>query len=440
MALLGLQTGIVRYVPIAVRQGDEAGLWGIIQIGILVPTLIGLILAGIVFLLAEPIANHIFSEPRMTPVLRLFSLGIPLAALIAATSSVIIGFKRMQYHVYANSVILYLVKFPLTVIMLLIGLGVVGVVAGHVVALAVALALLFYYVNKLFPLNRPLNSARRNPGPLLRFTLPTYLASLVNMLGGSFETLVLGILSMTKEVGVYTAALRLSAVSSMFMLSLGAISEPIISDLYSRAELNQLRRYHQTVTKWEVMFSLPIFLTFVIFAEQLLSIFGADFTAGATALIILASGSLVMASTGPSGYMINMTGHSKLSFINSVFFLIITVVLDILFIPRWGITGAAFAGTLAIVFRNVLQVAEILFLLQILPFNWSFLKPAAAGIVAAGITYLAIHRLVLSSLILQTTAGVALLWGNYFLVLILLKFSEEDRIVLNRLLFRLKFR
>jgi len=440
MALLGLQTGVVRYVPIAVRQRDEAGLWGIIQVSIALPALLGLIFATIVFLLAEPLAKQAFNEPDLEPVLRLISLSIPLAALITIVSSITRGFKQMQYEVYANNVALSLVKLSLTVGLLIAGLGTMGVVAAHVTASAVTLVLLIYFTHTLFPLNRPLHTARRSSGELLRFSLPVYLARLINTLGGSFETLVLGFLGMTVGVGVYAAALRLSTVGNLFYLSIVAISSPIISDLHSRGESVQLERFYQTTAKWSVMFNLPVLLTFVLFAEPLLSIFGADFTAGATGLIILAFGSLANAGVGPCGTMINMTGHSKLSFVNSVFFLVTTLGFDLLFIPRWGVTGAALASSLSIALVNILRMLEVFFLFRILPYNWSSLKPVTAGLVATGVTCLINQRLTLNSLMLQVAAGMSILWGIYVLMVILLKFSEEDRLVLNRLRVRLNFK
>ncbi len=37
IALLGLGSAIVRYIPIAINQKDDARLWGIIQVGVFVP-------------------------------------------------------------------------------------------------------------------------------------------------------------------------------------------------------------------------------------------------------------------------------------------------------------------------------------------------------------------------------------------------------------------
>ena len=81
LALLGLQTGLVRFLPPAIRQKDDASIWGIIQVCGGLPALLSLALAVGVILLADPLASMAFHEPRLAPVLRLISLSIPLDTL-----------------------------------------------------------------------------------------------------------------------------------------------------------------------------------------------------------------------------------------------------------------------------------------------------------------------------------------------------------------------
>jgi O-antigen/teichoic acid export membrane protein len=437
LALLGLQTGMVRYLPIALRRRDEASMWGIIQVGAAVPALLGLILAGIMFLLAEPLANQLFHAPSLAPLLRLVALVIPLDALSFIAFTVILSFKQLQYSTLANNVVLPLVKLFLTIGLLVAGMGTLGIMAAHVTASAVGLALLVYFVNHLFPLNRPLSAAKRNPGELLRFSLPAHLAWAINAVRGSLETLVLGFVGLTTGVGVYTAALRLSTIGNMFYTSIASISAPIISDLHSRGESGQLEWLYQTTNKWLVTFNLPLFLTCVIFAAPLLSIFGADFASGATGLIIMAAGTLANTSTGVGATVIDMTGHTKVNFVNSMVLVVVAVGFDLFLIPRWGVIGAALASSLSVFLVNLLCLGEVFFLHRILPYNRSFIKPIVAGLVAVGITYLLIQQLSLSPL-LSLVVGSPVLWGTFALVIMLLGFSAEDRLVLGSLRSRLQ--
>lgn len=433
ISLLGLDAGVVRYLPIANRTRDKPGIWGIIQIAIALPTLVSLIISGCLFLLAEPISIYLFNDPRLIQVFQLFSVCIPLATLIITLSSITKGFKQMQYEVYANNIVFYLVKFPLTLVMLVIGWEVLGLVVAHIVASAVALVMLIYFVHTLFPLNQKLSKAKRNLYKLLRFSLPIYLAKVVERLGGELETLMLGFLGLTIGVGIYSAALRLSNVGIMFYLSIIAISAPIISDMYSRGDYIQLKTFYQTTAKWSMTFNIPIFLILTIFAEPLLSIFGEDFTSGSTGLIILAFGPLISSSSGLGGTVINMTGYSKLTLVNSSLFLLTSLGFGLFFIPLIGVPGAALATTIAVAVRNFLQMGQVFYIHRMLPFNITFLKPIIAGFIAAGLTYIIKPWLIQTNQVINITLGVISLLLFYSITLFLFKFSDEDRVVLDRI-------
>lgn len=436
---LGLGAAIVRYVPIAIGHRDEARLWGVIQTGLALPTLVSSALAIGVFLLAEPLACAVFGRPDLVPVLRLASFGIPIYALMSELSSTTQAFKRMEYKVYAEDTALNLLKLVLSLAFLVMGFSVMGVVLAHNVALAVSMGMLLYFVHRLFPLNRPLKTAKRNLREMLGFSLPLYLTRVLSQLSGSLESLVLGSFGLVSGIGIYTTALRMSEIGNLFHHSLQRIALPMISDLFSRGELGQLTRVYRTTTKWGMTFNLPVFLTIALFAEPLLSIFGPEFVVGAAGLTILAFATLFNASTGVCGSVITMTGYSKLTFSNSIVFFVLNIALDLLLIPHWGVIGAALAVTLADVIINVLRTAQVLVLLRIWPYDWSFLKPMTASLLAAGVTYFVGQLLILMPLILQVAVGASVLWSVYASAIVLMKLSEEDRLVLSRLWARFGF-
>ena len=128
-----------------------------------------------------------------------------------------------------------------------------------------------------------------------------------------------------------------------------------------------------------------------------------------------------------------MTGHSRLTFANSIIYLVSNIALDLLFIPRWGVVGAALAVTISDILINTLRTVEVFVLLRLWPYDRSFLKPITAALLATGAAYLINQRLALMPLMLQVIVGTLLLWRIYALLIMLLKLSEEDRLVLDRL-------
>lgn len=437
MAMLGLQVGMVRFLPPVIREKDDKSIWGIIQICLGLPGFFSLFLAAGLFLLADPLNALMFHDPRMTPLLRLVSLMIPLDTLAFMAYVITISYKQPKYNVIANNILTPLLKLMLAAGFLALGLSTKGVLISQIIASAVGLAVLIYFVNTLFSLRRAFGSARQHIAPLLRYSLPVQLGWMITTLRSTFSTLVLGFLGLTTGVGVYTAASRFSLIGSMFYLSVGNISTPIIADLHSQGKSFLMKAYYQTTTRWMVMFNLPVFLTSVLFAKQLLWIFGDDFTAGAPSMMIMAVGTLVYTATGVGANILDMTDHPTINTINSVVMVIVTIILNLLFIPPLGVIGAAIASTVSTVVVNVLCLVEVWVILGMQPYNFSFIKPIAASLAAALVTLILNHFLHLPVL-LQLMVGCSALWFIYASVLYLLKFSPDDQIVLGRFLSRLQ--
>lgn len=439
IASLGLSAGMSRYIPIALQKSDNVYLRGIIQVGIVVSGFASLLFAFGVFLLAGPISEYFFKQPDLKPLLQLASLIIPAGTLITVLRGVIQGFKELKYIAYED-IALNFVKLVLTVIFIWVGWGTIGAIGAHILAYFIGGLMLFYFIHKLFPLFENLTKADRNTKSILRFTLPLYLSQLLRQFSGSIQTFVLGTMGVMSGVGIYTTVLRLSGVGNMFHNALQTIAIPMISDLHSRGEKEQLNRVYRTITKWSITFNLPIFLVTCIFAAPLLSFFGEDFIAGVSGLIILAFSALFNVSTGVCGSIITMTGHSRLTFINSIITLVLNIVLSLFFIPAWGVIGAALAIAICSILVNTLRLIQVYILLGLWPYDLSFLKPITAALVAAGFVYSVNLWLVIFPALIQLIAGASLIGVIFVVVIILLKLSEEDRLVLKRLSDRFKLK
>jgi len=438
-AMLGLQTSMVRFLPPAIHEKDDKSAWGIIQISIGLPLILSLVLAIGILMLANPLADIFFHDLRMVPFIRLASLLVPLDTLASMAYVLTISFKQPKYSVIANNILAPLVKLLLAATFLAVGFSTSGVLVAQIVASAAALVALAYFVNALFPVRRALGSSKEHIRPLLHYALPVYLGWMVNTLRSTFSTLVLGFLKLPTGVGIFTAASRISTIGNMFYLSIGNISTPIIADLHAQHKHTQLKNYYQTTTRWLILFNIPIFLTSVLLAEPLLWIFGDDFTAGATSMVILAIGTLVHTSTGLGANILDMTDHPKINMINSVVMVFVTILLNILLVPRWEVVGAAIASSICTLMVNIVCLVEIWILLGMQPYNWNLIKPLIAGLVAGASAWLLISLIDLS-LLLQLLLGGGLLWVIYVLFLFLLKLPADDQLVLDHLLVRLKLK
>jgi O-antigen/teichoic acid export membrane protein len=171
----------------------------------------------------------------------------------------------------------------------------------------------------------------------------------------------------------------------------------------------------------------------LLYPAQLLAVFGAGFAAGATALIVLACGELVNASTGICGSIIDMTGQTKLKLINSVTWFISIVGLNVLLIPRWGVMGTAVATFVSISIVNILRALEVWFLYHIHPYNLTFAKPLVAALSTFGLMTLLNRWFSPGMNPIYVIIHIALLFVLYGGILFLMGFSPEERVIITRM-------
>jgi O-antigen/teichoic acid export membrane protein len=430
LTMLGMTAALVRYVPLFASRRDEAGLWGTLQIGIGIPTALSLLLALGLFALAAPVANLIFDEPQLTTPLRVISLAVPFLTLGNALSAATRGFKKMQYTAIGRDIAQPVAKLLLIVPLAIAGMTAVQALAAHTVSVIVVVILLVYFLNGLFRLWRPLGTAQRHTRDIFRFSLPLYLSRLIKTFRGNIQTVLLGALSSVTSVGIFTVVGQVNMVGGMFHNSIVAVSSPIVSDLHSRGQREELARFYRTMTKWTLTLNLPFFLIVLIFPEPVLSIFGEDYVSGILALLILAWGNLISAGTGICGVVLNMTGNSTWSLINTVVLSVLLIGLNVWLIPLWGVVGAAVASLASIALINLMRLTEVFVLLRLWPYDRSFLKPILAAVDAGLAAWIAGKLVHVGANLLYLILGAALIFVVYLGVLLMLGLSAQDRMVL----------
>jgi hypothetical protein len=183
---------------------------------------------------------------------------------------------------------------------------------------------------------------------------------------------------------------------------------------------------------------LPFFVVIVLFREPILLVFGESFSAGATALLILAVAEIVNAGTGICGPVLDMTGHTTMKLVNAITMTFLLILCNALLIPRFGVTGAAVASLIGISVTNLMCLVEIWWFERLLPFDLGFWKPtiAALGALATGA---ALEHFAPPGANPAGAAAEALFVGAVFLGLLLLTgLPESDRLVLTRTLAKLE--
>ena len=386
----GMENGVVRYVAHHREHGDEARVRGTIVQALLITLAISLVLSVVLFVGAGLIADRLPKDaPEMVSVLRAFAFVLPFFVFMSMTAWATQGFQTVTYAAYIQQLIRPGLFLLFVGVCYVLGAGIIGVIAAYALAMFIAGCAGLYYLKKLFPaLFDRRAQTKFETKALFGVSVPMSITQGAQYLNNWSAILILGAFAAGAPVGIFNAAARTATFLTAVRFAFSGIFSPIISGLHARQDTEEMGRLYKDVSRWIFTGAFVLFLVIVVFAPQVMSVFGASFGQGVTALVIVAVAQLYSSSVGPAPRMLAMTGNQNFAMIATSVAAVTGVVVSLILIPRYEILGAAIGMATAIITENTGTMVAVKWRLGFWPFNLAWLKPLVAGAIAAGATYL----------------------------------------------------
>jgi O-antigen/teichoic acid export membrane protein len=432
--VFGMDMGAMKFVSHHLAEGQRAKARETLIVAASLAFGSGLVAAIGLAWFAHPIAVTLYNKPDLVLSLICFATAIPLGTLTIVLLSTLQAFQNVGYTILIKYLWEPIGKFVLAAIMLWAGFHLLGVLISIVLTFAVSAILSIYAVYRL-EFSRS-DSFRvwnmREARTLLAYCFPLVISNLFGVVASRSDILILGYWTTAQEVGIYLAAFQTAAIMALVLNAFGTSLGPIMSRAWSQQDRGRISDSYQAVSRLSMMVALPIFCCFILFASDILAIFGSEFSRGSAALMILAAGQVFNTATGSANTVLLMSGHSRLVMTNTVIMGVALLAATATIIPFWGMTGAAIAASTTFILTNLIRVFQVWRLHQVQPYTWEQAKPIAAAAAATGIT-LILHKsaLLLPSPVLGLTLGALYLSGVW-----LLGISRQDRLVFESLVAR----
>lgn len=432
VATVGMDRGVLRYVSFH-RGLDEkskalSSIYTVLKIGLFS----AIALMVIQIMLAPYLTVKIFKEDSiLTLLIIFFAVSMPFAVLSNIMGYATQGYKLLKYKVTA----LQIVQPTIMLIGLLITYLYMDQTAAVILPILMAEIAGFFaigwFLRRLSHIRlRNIFTTRINP-EILKFSYPLMFMTIVGTLMHWIDILMLGIFLDSEQVGLYQPAVRTMGVIRMFLLAFNGIFAPMISELYAKNNIPEMKRLYRLVFRWILIFALPILVLLFLYPAKIMLLFGPEFLPGSDVIRVLAIGIILQSLTGIGSSLLVMIGRTRLNLLNILAASILNIVLNIILIPRMGLIGAAWGTVGAMTLLSIIRTVECQVITKINPFQLKLLKPVAAFlVVAALLLYL---RPVLYPLhTVLTLVFASLISGTvYLLVIYLLKLDDDDREVIQ---------
>src|SRR5262249_43946571 len=141
------------------------------------------------------------------------------------------------------------------------------------------------------------------------------------------------------------------------LLTAGA---PMLSAAHGGQNLAERDHLFYLMTSWSVAASLPLILFLLLFAPDVLALYGGRFAGqGTLPLQALVAAQFVSLLCGPVGSVAMMSGLERHCLVISVVCTALSTALLVALVPWWGLLGAALTIVVAVIVLNLALVALV---------------------------------------------------------------------------------
>lgn len=347
-AAFGIGAALTKYV--AEFSDDLAKTKEYISSGMIGSVVTGSAMGIVLYLLSDIISINIFNIPEMASLLKVTALCFPFIAINKAVLGALNGFRSMKafalIDVTLNATVLLVSLF----LVLFLDMNVLGAVLGFVIPTIILglIAIFFIRSNLIFPTRTLLqNDILRN---VLHFGFYVVLGNSIGYIYTHIDSLMIGYYLNEKDVGFYAVAAVFVQGITLIPSAIQRVTSPLITKNHAKKEYGSIVKLLKNVTLKVLLLSLLFSLFMIVFGKTLIvTIFEDVFLPAYLPLIILLIGYTIYSTFMSIGTFYASIGHVKLSYKVALFSAILNIVLNVAFIPKYGIIGAAMATSTSLI-------------------------------------------------------------------------------------------
>jgi O-antigen/teichoic acid export membrane protein len=370
LLLGGFSDAIVRHGSRFVH-GDEKSLpdadnrlYDAIATCILTPLAMSVVLAATIQFSISAVYSAIWTQhsPVMVEMMRTLSWMLPLLVLVhlpVEATKVHLQFRwsvlTMQIAFPTLSLVSTLLLHQLT------GGGILSLAYGVLSGLTLCLPLSFYAFTRHYSMRKLADAVLRMrlDRDALSFGSQQSVNMLLNQGLNRIDTLLLSYFVSSNAVGIYSLVAELVQTIRMSKMAFSGAFSPLISKYVAMKNHAGIRESLNSVARVTGAIGFPIFLIVVSIYESIVIRGTETWTESRFFPWILCTGPLMSASFGLASNVLLMSGHTRLMMLNAFVSGLVSVGLNLLLIPKFGVLGAAIGTACSHLTISLLQIFEL---------------------------------------------------------------------------------
>ena len=218
-------------------------------------------------------------------------------------------------------------------------------------------------------------------------------------------------------VGIYSVAAFIAMIIETPLFSLERIATAKIAHAWSIDNTDEIKKIYFISARYMSLLGGILLIGVVINIEDLLSLLPEEYNTGVMVTYIMSVGAFINMATGVN-YSILFNSPKYIYGVGFIaLLLVMTIIGNMIFIPKYGIEGAALATAIASVVYNLLKYLYIWKVFKMQPFDISTLKILGLMGLCFGINYFIpdIENHIVSILVRSSVITLIYAAGTYLL-------------------------
>ena len=371
----GLYDGTLRFVSFYRGKKKTNNVKYIFKFSFVVLFFSSIISAILLYFLSDFISINIFHNTLLIPFLKILSLSLPFFSLAYLFLAFLQAYEKIKIHSFISDILFNFINLMSLIVLIFVGIKTNSIIFSYFIGLVVIFLISFLFCRKKIPeifarLKLKTNSRKKVRKEVFSYSLPLIFLGIINGLLPNVDSFIIGYFKGASDVGIYNAAILISGfiffVPSLFM----RLFFPLITREFSRKNLDVIKELSKQVQKWIFIVNLPFFVLMMIFPGAFINLlFGAPYMAAETPLKFLAIASFLNSLSVIFYNLICMMGKSKLILIDMIIYSISALTLNLIFVPKYGISGAAFAIMITTILIDLIFFFQAKHYTSIIPFR-----------------------------------------------------------------------
>ncbi|MDP3883010.1 MAG: flippase [Candidatus Staskawiczbacteria bacterium] len=424
-SFLGLNDAIVRFLPSAKSEAEaREGVYS----SLFVISGVALIFALFLIIFSGPLSLFFRFDPIFV---KLLSVIIIFEALSAALFNVIQARREIgKYFLFMISKIFGEAGLIIGAIML--GWGLYGAVFAFLFIRIIFFLILFVYVIRKISIKIPDFSMLKD---YLRFGMPTLINNISYPVVTSADRYVIGFFLGIAFVGYYAPAYSLGMLLTFFLIPVNFMLLIVLPKLFDEKNINEVKNYLSNSLKYYSLIMIPSVFGVSILSRQLLIILSTKEIADNAYFVVpfIAVSIFVFGITCFFSQILLLSKKTKLISVIWGVAALLNLILNIIFIPKFGIIAAAITTLMSYSCALILAWHFSLKELKI-NIDWSFMSKITASSVLMSLLVAWFYPLGLVQVALAIILGV-FVYG--FLVFLFKCVGKKEIIFLKNLTYEM---